>query len=148
MGGPVAGLDDRAPMDARMLTSTSEPLPAGVQVTGIAVVTLHVASDHTDGAFLAYLEDIDAEGRSRYITEGGLRAVHRKPWKDPLFGRNGPLDKVLLPACAWRGSPFDNLSGRGHMRRRSGFGAKDVRPSPPRRGGRVPFVIFSTSLPD
>ena len=35
------------------------------------------ASDHTDGAFFAYLEAVDSEGRSRYITEGGLRARHR-----------------------------------------------------------------------
>jgi len=91
MGGPVYGLSDRGAMDARMLTYTSAPLEADLQVSGAPVVTLSVASTHTDGTFLAYLEDIDPGGRSRYITEGGLRAVHRRPWTDPLSGSDGPL---------------------------------------------------------
>jgi len=91
MGAPVLELDDRGEMDARMLTYTSEPLEEDLQVTGTPVVSLWVASDHSDGSFFVYLEDVDEEGRSRYITEGGLRALHRKPWKDPIFGDDGFL---------------------------------------------------------
>ncbi len=46
-------------------------------VTGTPIVTLQVSSTHEDAAFLVYLEDVAPDGRSRYITEGGLRAVHR-----------------------------------------------------------------------
>lgn len=91
MGGPVLGLDDRGEMDARMLTYTSEPLQSDLQVTGSPVVTVRLSSTREDGALLAYLEDVDPQGRSRYITEGGLRLVHRKPWLDPVFGDDGNL---------------------------------------------------------
>jgi len=91
MGEAVLGLSDRGAMDARMLTYTSEPLAADLQVAGAPVVSLSVASDHADGTFLAYLEVVDEDGRSRYVTEGGLRAIHRKPRRDPVFGDDGPL---------------------------------------------------------
>ena len=78
LGGPVGGLDRRGPMDDRMLTYTTEPLAKDLQVTGTPTVRLFVTSNRTDGAFLVYLEDVDETGRSRYITEGGLRALHRK----------------------------------------------------------------------
>jgi len=39
---------------------------------------LYVTSTDPDGAFYVYLEDIDEEGRVAYITEGQLRAIHRK----------------------------------------------------------------------
>lgn len=91
MGEAVLGLSDRGAMDARMLSYTSEPLAADLQVAGAPVVSLSVASDHDDGAFLAYLEVVDEDGRSRYVTEGGLRAIHRKPWHSSVFGDDGPL---------------------------------------------------------
>ena len=95
MGGPVLALSDRGAMDERMLTFTSAPLESDLQVTGAPVVTLSVSSTASDGAFLAYLEDVDESGRSRYVTEGGLRAVHRKLWVDPVFGTDGPLHSFL-----------------------------------------------------
>ncbi|MDJ0838706.1 MAG: CocE/NonD family hydrolase [Acidobacteriota bacterium] len=78
MGAPVFNLDRRETMAERMLTYTSEPLPADLQLTGDPLVTLEVISDHSDGAFFVYLEDVSPEGQSRYVTEGGLRALHRK----------------------------------------------------------------------
>jgi putative CocE/NonD family hydrolase len=83
LGTPVLRLDDRAAMDARMLCYTSAPLAEDLQVTGTPTVTLHVVSDHADGAFLVYLEDVDPSGRSRYVCEGGLRALHRRVVRDP-----------------------------------------------------------------
>jgi hypothetical protein len=79
MGTPVFHLDHREAMDARLLLYTGEPLAADLQVTGTPVLHLWCAADRDDGAFLAYLEDVDADGRSRYVTEGGLRGLHRKP---------------------------------------------------------------------
>ena len=62
-----------------------------LQVTGAPVVSLRLSSTASEGAVLAYLEDVDESGRSRYVTEGGLSFVHRKPWVDPIFGDDGPL---------------------------------------------------------
>ena len=78
LGGVVVGLSDRGEMDERMLTYTSEPLSEDLQVTGTPVVTLRVTPSHADAAVLVYLEDVDPSGRSRYVTEGGLRALHRR----------------------------------------------------------------------
>jgi putative CocE/NonD family hydrolase len=83
MGEPVLNLDDRGAMDAKMLTYTTEPLKEDVQITGWPVVSLKVAADADDAALFVYLEDVDENGRSRYVTEGGLRAIHRKVTTDP-----------------------------------------------------------------
>ena len=74
---------NRAQEDRRLLTYTSAPLEADLQVTGYPVVTLYVESSETDGAFFVYLEDVDPQGVVRYITEGQLRAIHRKLADDP-----------------------------------------------------------------
>ena len=88
MGRPVLGLHDRGATDARMLTYTTAPLEKDLQVTGTPVVTLQVTSTADDGLILIYLEDVDPQGQSRYISEGGLRALHRKPVEggDPATG--------------------------------------------------------------
>jgi uncharacterized protein len=83
LGEPVVGLDNRGEMDAKMLAYTSGPLAADLQLAGHAVVTLRVASDRPDGAVLVYLEDVGPDGRSRYLTEGGLRLIHRKLGPNP-----------------------------------------------------------------
>jgi uncharacterized protein len=59
------------------------PFTENVEVTGHGVVVLYVASTATDGAFIAYLEDIDENGKASYITEGEIRALHRKVSDDP-----------------------------------------------------------------
>lgn len=69
---------DRAAEDHRLLTYTSSPLTEDTEITGHPVVTLYVTSTATDGAFFTYLEDVDERGRVIYITEGELRAIHRK----------------------------------------------------------------------
>jgi uncharacterized protein len=55
------------------------------------VVTLFVTSTATDGAFYAYLEDVDPDGRVIYLTEGQLRAIHRR-----VCDREPPL-KLFVP---------------------------------------------------
>jgi putative CocE/NonD family hydrolase len=69
---------DRASADRRILTFTSAPLATEMEITGYPVVTLYVTSTETDGAFFVYLEDVDESGRVTYVTEGQLRAIHRK----------------------------------------------------------------------
>ena len=69
---------DRAGADRRLLAYTSQPLESNVEITGHPIVTLFVTSTATDGAFFVYLEDVGKDGRVHYVTEGLLRAVHRK----------------------------------------------------------------------
>lgn len=78
MGRPVLGLDQREELDERMLVFDTEPFEEELQLTGTPVLTLRIAADVADCAVLAYLEVVDLDGRSRYLTEGGLRLVHRK----------------------------------------------------------------------
>lgn len=68
----------RAAAGQRLLTYVSPPLAEDTEITGHPVVTLHVASTHADGALCVYLEDVDESGRVTYVTEGVLRAIHRK----------------------------------------------------------------------
>jgi putative CocE/NonD family hydrolase len=83
MGGGDVVYPDRAEADKRLLTYTSAPLEADTEITGHPVVTLQVASTATDGAFIVYLEDVDESGKVTYITEGLLRAIHRKISSEP-----------------------------------------------------------------
>ena len=78
MGGGILNLDDRGEEDAKMLVYTTAPMTENLQITGTPTVTLQMSSTHEDGAVLVYLEDVDSAGQSRYITEGGLRLIHRK----------------------------------------------------------------------
>ena len=78
MGLPVI-YNDRQSDDEKLLYYTSAPLDADIEITGSPSVTLQVASTHTDGAFYLYLEDVAPDGRVTYLTEGLLRAIHRKP---------------------------------------------------------------------
>ena len=82
---------DRAKADERLLTYTSEPLDSDIEVTGYPVVTLFVASTATDGAFYVYLEDVDEQGKVHYLTEGKLRAIHRR------ISNEEPAYKLFVP---------------------------------------------------
>ena len=61
-----------------LLSYTSTPMGADVEICGYAVVSLFVKSTQSDGAFFVYLEAIDEQGGIQYLTEGMLRAIHRK----------------------------------------------------------------------
>jgi uncharacterized protein len=63
--------------DAKALTYTTAPLEAPVQVIGHPVVHLSLRTDAPDLDVFVYLEEVDAEGNSTYVTEGILRASHR-----------------------------------------------------------------------
>jgi hypothetical protein len=78
LGGTAVIYPDRSEEDQKLLTYTSLPLTADTEITGYPIITLYLTSTATDGAFFVYLEDIDETGRVTYITEGQLRAIHRK----------------------------------------------------------------------
>jgi putative CocE/NonD family hydrolase len=95
VGGQVA-YPDRAAEDRKLLTYTSAPLDSDVEITGYPVVGLFVSSSETDGAFFVYLEDVDEKGAVTYLTEGDLRALHRKISKEA-----SPV-KILVPYHSFR----------------------------------------------
>jgi len=74
--------------DTKGLTFTTAPLPKALEVTGhpIAHLTLHCSAADVD--LIVYLEDVDTAGISHYVTEGALRASHRKA-SSPPYKVNG-----------------------------------------------------------
>ena len=72
------------------LTYTSELFEEDTKLVGYPTAHLVVTSSHNDGDFFVYVEEIDAEGLSHYVTEGVLRASHRKT-------SDAPFDNFGLP---------------------------------------------------
>ncbi|MGW8225786.1 MAG: CocE/NonD family hydrolase, partial [Anaerolineales bacterium] len=82
---------DRLKADQRLLIYTSDPFPTDIELTGHPVVTLYITSTAADGAFYVYLEEVDQKGKVIYLTEGQLRAIHRKISSDsPPYRSFGP----------------------------------------------------------
>jgi uncharacterized protein len=77
-GGGRVRYPDRAGEDARLLTYTGSPLERDLEIVGSPVATLEVSSSESDGAVYVYLEDLAPDGSSTYVTEGQLRALHRR----------------------------------------------------------------------
>ncbi|MDA7948353.1 MAG: CocE/NonD family hydrolase [Hyphomicrobiaceae bacterium] len=70
----------------------SDPLDEGICVSGHPVVSLLFETDEADAAVIAYLEDIAPDGTRRYVTEGLLRALHRKEVSPPAdYQANWPF---------------------------------------------------------
>ena len=78
VGGVTVAYPDRKERDEKLLCYTSGPLDRDMEVTGHPTVTLFVSSTAPDGNFFVYLEDVDESGHVDYVTEGQLRAIHRK----------------------------------------------------------------------
>ncbi|MEW5902015.1 MAG: CocE/NonD family hydrolase, partial [Acidobacteriota bacterium] len=84
---------DMAGNDAKGLTYTTAPLQKNIQVTGHPVIHLWVTTTADDGDFFAYLEEVDESGFSHYLTEGVLRASHRKLSAAPYAYMNLPYHR-------------------------------------------------------
>ena len=69
---------DRMTQDLKLLSYTSHPLKQNIEVTGHPILTLFLSSTTADATVFAYLEDVDTQGHVAYVTEGELRALHRK----------------------------------------------------------------------
>jgi len=76
--------------DAKALTYTTAPLESPVQVVGHPVVHIWLRTDAPDLDLFVYLEEVDEDGNSTYVTEGNLRASHRALGK-------APFDNLGLP---------------------------------------------------
>lgn len=79
---------DMTANDKKGLTYTTEALGEDLEITGHPVVHLWVSSTATDGDFFVYLEEVDGEGVSFYVSEGTLRASHRA-LNDPHYDNLG-----------------------------------------------------------
>jgi len=85
-----------APLDGRLSFMTA-PSGKPVEITGYPRLSLLLSSTHDDGAVFAYLEEIEAKGTVRYLTEGMLRLMHRRyvgtnpvTPMDPRIAKVGP----------------------------------------------------------
>ena len=144
MEGPVIELDNRGEMDDRMLVYTSEPMLEDVQITGTPLVHLQLTSTHEDGAVLVYLEDVDENGKSTYITEGGLRLIHRKKATDQDSSYNlhtfnyedaRSMGKWVIEDVSFKLWPTSVLIKKGHSIRIAIAGAdKSTFDRTPKRG--------------
>jgi uncharacterized protein len=74
---------DLSANDRKGLTYTTAPFTSDVEITGHPVAHLWVGSTADDGDFFVYLEDVDPSGSSRPISDGVLRASHRKLAEPP-----------------------------------------------------------------
>jgi putative CocE/NonD family hydrolase len=75
---------DRSQAVEHMLTYTTPVLDSDLEITGHPVVRLYVTSTEPDGAFFVYLEDVHPNGKVTYITEGVLRAIHRRAYAESI----------------------------------------------------------------
>jgi len=119
-GGGDVVYSDRKEEDKKLLSYTTAPLDSDTEITGTIIVKLQVSSSHTDGAFFAYLEDVAPNGDVTYVTEGMLRAMHRKISEDP--------------------EPYVML-GPNHS-----FKRKDTLPLVPGEITEISFKLFATSV--
>jgi uncharacterized protein len=97
--------------DAALLRYTSVPLATDAELTGHVAAELWLAASEADAAIHLYLTEVEVGGRERYVTEGVLRALHRKDAADtpahrtnaaPLKpGEPARLRIALLPV-SWR----------------------------------------------
>jgi hypothetical protein len=78
--------------DSKSLTYTTPAMETTMTVAGHPIAHVWLSTQAPDLDVFAYLEQVDAKGNSRYITEGELRASHR------LLGV-APFDNFGLP---WR----------------------------------------------
>jgi putative CocE/NonD family hydrolase len=63
--------------DAKGLTYTSAVLDRDLVIAGYPIVTLFVSADVPDHELTVYLEEVEADGYSRYLTQNSLMASHR-----------------------------------------------------------------------
>lgn len=87
---PAGPYDQRA-VEARpdVLTFTSEPLAADLEMTGPLTVRLHAASDAPDTDWVARLCDVHPDGRSINLADGIVRARYRDFFRG---GAAGPIE--------------------------------------------------------
>ncbi|SOE20294.1 hypothetical protein SAMN06298216_0787 [Spirosomataceae bacterium TFI 002] len=153
MGKHILNLDNRNSSDSLMMTYTSEPLKEDLQITGTPSITINMSSTHQDAAIFVYLEDIDENGRSRYISEGGLLLEHRKLTKNQMFenipyhsfneSEAEPMPINKIEEISFKLWPTSILIKKGHSIRIAIAGAdKDTFDRIPKEGSPPLYTIY------
>jgi putative CocE/NonD family hydrolase len=125
--GPNRGREDpdMTSNDAKGLTYTTLPLREDITIIGHPVATLFITSTAQDGNFYVYLEEVDKDGKSHYITDGVLRASHRLESEPPFnnlglpFHRHfkddvNPISKDEINRISFDLMPTANVFNKGH----------------------------------
>jgi len=76
-GGGPEFYPDMTANDAKGLTYTTGVLDRDLVIAGYPIVTLFVSADVPDHELTVYLEEVEADGYSRYLTQNSLMASHR-----------------------------------------------------------------------
>lgn len=97
----------------------SAPFDRDMELTGHAIADLLIASSEADASILCYLSEVEADGTVRYVTEGMLRALHRREAPHPPEYR-----------CTW---PFRS------------FRREDAAPLTPGAAERIRIPLLPTS---
>ena len=74
---------DTAELDEKALVYTSAPLEEDLRVTGHPLASIWISADQPDADFFVCLTDVAPDGASFLVTEGHLRASHRKTAAPP-----------------------------------------------------------------
>ena len=121
----IAGMDattyyaDWTEREGKLFSFTGEPLAAPLEIAGHPVVSLWLASSEPDASVFVYLSEVEADGTSRYVTEGVLRAIHRA---------EAPAPKNYRTTWPWRT-----------------FARKDARPMPAGEPQLLRFALLPTA---
>ncbi len=113
--------------DAKAMTYTTLPLESSLAIAGSPIAHIWLATGAPDLDVFAYVEEVDAQGNSTYVTEGSLRASLRAlspapfdtlglPWHNYYqseiqpIPRGEPVELVfdLLPT-AWQFAPGKSM---------------------------------------
>jgi putative CocE/NonD family hydrolase len=121
----IAGIDatsyyaDWSEREDRLQRFTSEPLDRALEIVGHPVVSLWLSSSEPDAGLFVYLSEVEADGTSRYVTEGVLRAIHRAEAPAPYNYRT---------TWPWRS-----------------YSRKDAKPMPAGEPQRLRFALLPTA---
>ncbi len=96
------GAFDQQKMETRpdILVYTSDPLSAGVEVSGFIETTLYVSSDAKDTDFTVKLIDVYPDGRAYNLDETILRARYREGFDKEVFMEKDKVYKLELSPMA------------------------------------------------
>ena len=108
--GPV----DQRPLERRddVLVYTGPVLDRDLELTGPVTAVLYASSSALDTDFTAKLVDVYPDGRAIHISEGILRARHRKSLKSVEFLQPGEADEFRIQMA-----PTSNVFLKGHRLR-------------------------------
>jgi len=107
-GGEIR-FEDRRAEDRKLLSYTTDPLDAAVELTGHPRVTLEMTNTESDGALHVYLEMVAPDSTVTLLTEGALRLAHYQARADvPPYESFGPPRSFIRDAARFvpPGDPF------------------------------------------